>query len=364
MPTMDALSIRYNSSHSTDRVLACAGDSHASSGIDVACPTTQSVLAIASPHELHEDSWPSSSTSTSSFCCNQQYSVTAITTSTGTIAERYAYTAYGQPTILEASASVLGSSAINNRYTYTGRDWDATLGLYHFRARWVSPSVGRLLTTDPIGYAVSKWNLTEYVSSSPLLLFDPSGYRSVSSIDVDDEPCRRRPGSRGHGAECRRCANLLRNWIDRENARTGPSLQEILSSLPACPCRSKCPIMCWYKKDARGNPIYAQIGEHDCVPKGWSWDLGVSYPILPIIGYQVYSLHPGADVCMRSNGGSTTSPEQQCCYDTSGNLVTSGTGAGSPDINDPDHFSGEVHPYLCALYLDDSEVGGRHIGRP
>jgi RHS repeat-associated protein len=83
---------------------------------------------------------------------NHQYSITAVTTSTGIIAERYAYSAYGQPTILDASASVLSSSAINNRYTYTGREWDATLGLHHFRARWMSPSAGRFLSRDPIGY--------------------------------------------------------------------------------------------------------------------------------------------------------------------------------------------------------------------
>jgi hypothetical protein len=60
---------------------------------------------------------------------NQQYSITAMTTSTGAVTERYAYTAYGQPTILNASGSVLTSSAIGNRYTYTGREWDESLGL-------------------------------------------------------------------------------------------------------------------------------------------------------------------------------------------------------------------------------------------
>lgn len=34
--------------------------------------------------------------------CNQQYSVTAVTTSAGSGAERYAYTAYCQSTILNA----------------------------------------------------------------------------------------------------------------------------------------------------------------------------------------------------------------------------------------------------------------------
>ena len=174
MHGMVASSIPCKISLCADHVHACAGDSYVSSGIDVACPTTQSVLAIASLHELHGDSWPSSSTGTRSFCCNQQYSVTAVTTSAGAIAERYAYSAYGQPTILDASASVLSSSAINNRYTYTGREWDATLGLHHFRARWMNPSAGRFLSRDPIGFNGGK-NL--YRNGFDLRQTDPSGMR-------------------------------------------------------------------------------------------------------------------------------------------------------------------------------------------
>jgi|694.fasta_scaffold08470_11 RHS repeat-associated protein len=185
MRTMGALSIRYNSSHSTDRVLACAGDSHASSGIDVACPTTQRVFAIASPHELHGSSSPSSSTGTSSFCCNHQYSITAVTTSAGAVTERYAYTAYGLPTILDASASVLSASAISNRYSYTGREWDATLALHHFRARWMSPHAGRFLGRDPIGYVGSEWGLYELLDARSLQNSDPDGLKPCPQADID-----------------------------------------------------------------------------------------------------------------------------------------------------------------------------------
>ena len=122
MQCMVASSIPCKLSLCADRAHACAGDSYVSSGIDVACPTTQSVLAIASPHELHGDSWPSSSTGTRSFCCNQQYSVTAVTTSGGAIAERYAYSAYGQPTILDASGAVLQTSNFSIHTSYTGRE--------------------------------------------------------------------------------------------------------------------------------------------------------------------------------------------------------------------------------------------------
>ena len=50
---------------------------------------------------------------------NQQYSIYAITDTAGAVSERYAYTAYGQPTILAADGTTsLTTSAINNRYTY------------------------------------------------------------------------------------------------------------------------------------------------------------------------------------------------------------------------------------------------------
>jgi RHS repeat-associated protein len=98
---------------------------------------------------------------------NQQYSITAMTTSTGAVAERYAYTAYGQPTICNASGSVLTSSAVGNRYTYTGREGDEILTLHHFRARWMSPLAGRFLGRDPISYKGSRYCLYITLSSRP-----------------------------------------------------------------------------------------------------------------------------------------------------------------------------------------------------
>jgi RHS repeat-associated protein len=214
---MVASSIPCKLSLCADRAHACAGDSYVSSAIDVACPTSQSVFAIASPHELHGDSWPSSPTGTSSFCCNQQFSITAITNSTGAISERYAYTAYGQPTILDASGSILSASTISNRYTYTGREWDATLGLHHFRARWMSPSAGRFLGRDPIGY-VDYHLLYAYVRGGALVALDPTGLVrieckcacrygrfSVANVETDcNEPpylCCLRACQR-HGEKC------------------------------------------------------------------------------------------------------------------------------------------------------------------
>ncbi|MFN7447545.1 MAG: RHS repeat domain-containing protein, partial [Pirellula sp.] len=93
----------------------------------------------------------------------------------GAIAERYAYSAYGEPTILDPSGTVIASSSINNRYSYTGREWDATVGLYHFRARWMSPKSGRFLGRDPIEFEGSEWDLYEYCESNPMVWSDPNG---------------------------------------------------------------------------------------------------------------------------------------------------------------------------------------------
>ncbi|WP_284176677.1 RHS repeat-associated core domain-containing protein, partial [Frigidibacter sp. SD6-1] len=38
-------------------------------------------------------------------------------------------------------------------YGFTGREYDAETGLYHYRARVYDPGVGRFLQADPLGFA-------------------------------------------------------------------------------------------------------------------------------------------------------------------------------------------------------------------
>lgn len=107
---------------------------------------------------------------------NQQYSVTALTDSTGTISERYAYDAYGKLTVLAGGGTVLSGSAYDNRYTYTGREWDGDLGLYHYRARMYDPVAGRFCSRDPVSYTDSA---SLYCASMSLMLVDPAGNAGV-----------------------------------------------------------------------------------------------------------------------------------------------------------------------------------------
>jgi RHS repeat-associated protein len=83
---------------------------------------------------------------------NQQYSIVGLTNAAGTLVERYTYSAYGTLGIYAANGTVRSSSTYANRYTYTGREWDSELRLYHFRARWYDPATGGFVSRDPLGY--------------------------------------------------------------------------------------------------------------------------------------------------------------------------------------------------------------------
>src|SRR5438093_1042206 len=77
--------------------------------------------------------------------------VTEITSTNGTLVEQYRYDVYGTPTFKDGSGSGLGGSAIGNRFLFQGRDRDPDTGLYNFRNRYYSPSLGRFLQVDPLG---------------------------------------------------------------------------------------------------------------------------------------------------------------------------------------------------------------------
>ncbi len=111
---------------------------------------------------------------------NQQYSITALTDNSGTPVERYAYTAYGEPSILDgAGTTTRTTSFIGNPYLYTAQEYDPETALYHFNARMYEGRKGRFLSHDPIGYPDG---YNTYAGWFAIANTDPFGFEATTLI--------------------------------------------------------------------------------------------------------------------------------------------------------------------------------------
>ncbi len=101
-------------------------------------------------------------------------SVTTLTDASGAVVERASYDVFGAVQLTNASGAIIPTSTVGNRFLFTGREFDGETGLYYYRARYYSPTLGRFLQRDPVGYGPDT-NLYRYVGNDPLRWTDPMG---------------------------------------------------------------------------------------------------------------------------------------------------------------------------------------------
>ncbi|WP_162668091.1 polymorphic toxin-type HINT domain-containing protein [Gemmata massiliana] len=101
---------------------------------------------------------------------------TALVDGSGAVVERYVYDPFGNVTVLDASWNVrAGGSSYAMVYLWQGLRRDTVTGIYHARNRDVSPTLGRPLQSDPLGYAAGDANLYRWEGNSPITHVDPTG---------------------------------------------------------------------------------------------------------------------------------------------------------------------------------------------
>ena len=99
-------------------------------------------------------------------------SVRDLVDTTGTVIDHVAYDSYG-------SVAAESSPSNGDRFKYAFMEFDPSANLYFASARWYSPTLGRFVSEDPIGFSGRDSNLLRYTSNNPLNYVDITGNKKT-----------------------------------------------------------------------------------------------------------------------------------------------------------------------------------------
>ena len=141
------------------------------------------------------------------------HSVIALTDPIGVVQTEYSYEPFGKSSFAGVSNT--------NPYQYTGRENDATVDLYYYRARYFHPTLQRFITEDPLEFAGGDTNLYGYVLNNPVNIIDPTGeifnwLNCLRCNSVADDIHRAEEACKDELAKCTTPEQLLR-FLDRYN---------------------------------------------------------------------------------------------------------------------------------------------------
>jgi RHS repeat-associated protein len=117
---------------------------------------------------------------------DERGSIIAVSNASGQVTQINAYDDYGIPQGKTSSGALFaGGAATSNfgRFGYTGQAWLPEIGMSYYKNRVYSPTLGRFIQPDPIGYEDGV-NLYAYVGGDPINFSDPLGFRKDPVADL------------------------------------------------------------------------------------------------------------------------------------------------------------------------------------